>query len=259
MVFFSYNGCRVSEVLVRGYNLQVPNVLGGSSVCLLVLVFCPYLFCVSVLLAFFFAVFRECVCGQRLIDQCVDIELGFEVPRTISFHFGVRVVVAGFACRRRYVLCPAVGYGILWVAIVSVVLIVGEAFGAVLEQSVPRFAVHRWCSWPERPRACGSTSRTVQCRGQQEAPQLHRGLSDAAGRGGVQLTTSSCDCCSQDEKLACAEIVELLEWMNVSSANTFIIEERGRGSGGSLQRCLVFASLRREPRRLHGNGQRSVA
>ena len=51
--------CCVSEVVVRGYSLQVPTALVGFSVGLLVLVLCPHLFCVSVLLASPIAVFRE--------------------------------------------------------------------------------------------------------------------------------------------------------------------------------------------------------
>ena len=51
--------CCVSEVVVRGCTLQVPNVLVGFSVGLLVLVFCPFFLYVSALLAFFLAVFRE--------------------------------------------------------------------------------------------------------------------------------------------------------------------------------------------------------
>ena len=50
--------CCVLEVVVRGYTLQVPNVLVGFSVGLLVLVFCPFFLYVSALLAFL-AVFRE--------------------------------------------------------------------------------------------------------------------------------------------------------------------------------------------------------
>ena len=51
--------CCVSEVVVRGHTLQVPNVLVDFSVGLLVLVFFPFFLLVSALLAFFLAVFRE--------------------------------------------------------------------------------------------------------------------------------------------------------------------------------------------------------
>ena len=121
---------------------------------------------------------------------------------------------------------------------------------------MPWFAVQSRCSWPERLRACGSmwrrsrtvqwpratgtsptASRTVRHRGTQRSPSYH-----------FQST----------KNISFTKIVELLEWMKVSSANTFIIEERGRRSGGASQRFLVSPSLRRVPRWLHGKAPRGT-
>ena len=104
---------------------------------------------------------------------------GFEVPQTISFYFGVRVVVSGFAPLRRCVL--SVEHCTLWVAIVSVMLIVREAvlaqcFGTVRATvGCPSLvllageavgshglAVRRWCFLAGE--AVGSTRRRFEVR-----------------------------------------------------------------------------------------------
>ena len=83
--------CCVSEVVVRGYTLQVPKVLVGFSVGLLVPVF---LVCVGTpgLLLGCVSRVKLRACGQRLIEECVDIVLEFGVPRTVSFHIRDGVV-----------------------------------------------------------------------------------------------------------------------------------------------------------------------
>ena len=87
------------------------------------------------------------VCGQRLIEE--DVELSFEVPRTVSMHLGVRVVASGLATLRRCVL-----FSSCWVRYsMGCTRVRGARRGrgvrrSVLKQSVPWFTVHRWSSWP---------------------------------------------------------------------------------------------------------------
>ena len=97
------------------------------------------------------------VCGQRLIEECVDVELSVQVPRTVSIHLGVRVVASGLATLRRCVL-----FSSCWVRYsMGCTRVRGARRGrgvrrSVLKQSVPWFTVHRWSSWRESPGTCGS-------------------------------------------------------------------------------------------------------
>ena len=143
---------------VGGRGLQVPTVTVGSSVGLL-----PprsgllplFLLCVGTpgLLPCWVSRVNLTACGQRLIEECVDIVLGFGVPRTVSFDIRDGVVFSSFSSFHHCNLRS-----------------------------------RRQCSWSQRHRACGSSferSTTVWCEG------LHGGRADAVGRRSPAIVSGS--------------------------------------------------------------------